>query len=205
MNLLRSSATLLILASTPFASFAETYAYCPEGMTCLAQAKPPEPSGPSLEELGFSEAQTKGSAEDQARLDKRSKMLKTHQRLGLLTTIPFIAALLTAPGGHAGSGQRDLHAAIGSTAVIMYSATAYYAIFAPKIPGTESKGPTKVHKALAWVHFPAMVMTPILGGMALDQRNRGEKVHGIAQYHNVAAGAAVLSYVAAMAAVSIRW
>lgn len=38
----------------------------------------------SLGDLGFTPSQTQGSAQDQARLDKRSHMLKIHQRLGLI-------------------------------------------------------------------------------------------------------------------------
>jgi len=52
----------------------------------LAQANPQNqpkpPTAPTLGDLGFPTEQTKGSAEEQARLDKRSHMLKIHQRLG---------------------------------------------------------------------------------------------------------------------------
>ena len=57
------------------------------------------PSGnvapPSLGDLGFPADQSQGSAQEQARLDKRSHMLKIHQRLGLITTAPLLATLLT--------------------------------------------------------------------------------------------------------------
>ena len=49
----------------------------------------------SLQDLGFSAAQTQGSAKDQARLDKRSHMLKIHQRLGLIATVPIVASVIT--------------------------------------------------------------------------------------------------------------
>src|SRR5207244_6657076 len=71
----------------------------------------------SLEDLGFSVAQTRGSAEEQARLDKRSHMLKVHQRLGLITTIPLAAAVITGTfaGGRATqTTTRDVHAVLGS-------------------------------------------------------------------------------------------
>ena len=58
--------------------------------------------------------------------------------------------------------------------------SAYYAIRAPRIPGTETHGQIRVHKALAWIHGPGMILTPILGAMAFDQKSKGEKVHGIA-------------------------
>jgi hypothetical protein len=140
----------------------------------------------SLQDLGFGKAQTQGNAQEQARLDKRSHMLKVHQKLGLITTIPLVATVLT--GGLAGgrstsSSTRDLHAALGSATAGLYAATAYYAIFAPKIPGTKAEGPIRFHKALAWVHGPGMVLTPILGAMAFNQKSQGERVHGIASAH----------------------
>ena len=63
----------------------------------------------------------------------------------------------------------------------MYFMTAYFAIRAPKIPGTKTRGPIRLHKALAWIHGPGMILTPILGAMAFAQKSRGEKVHGIAR------------------------
>ena len=46
---------------------------------------------PSLGDLGFPSGQAQGSAQDQARLDKRSHMLKMHQRFGLITIAPLVA------------------------------------------------------------------------------------------------------------------
>src|SRR5271169_190261 len=50
---------------------------------------------PSLEDLGFSASQAQGDARQQALLDRRTHMLKIHQRLGLITTIPLIATVAT--------------------------------------------------------------------------------------------------------------
>jgi hypothetical protein len=161
----------------------------------------------SLSSLGFGPSQTQGSAKEQARLNKRSHMLQIHQRLGLITLIPMVAAL--ASGGFAGgrstsSTDRDLHVALGSTTAGLYFATAYYAIFAPKIPGTKTEGPIKWHKALAWIHGPGMILTPILGAMAFDQKSKGERVHGIAQAHGAVAIVTAAAYGAAILSVSIN-
>jgi carboxypeptidase family protein len=155
----------------------------------------------SLEDLGFLQAQAQGSAADQARLDKRSHMLKLHQRYGLIATIPLLATVIS--GGSAGgkstsSGSRNLHAALGLTSVTLYSISAYYAIAAPHIPGTQTSGNTRWHKALAWVHGTGMILTPILGGMAYQQRKNGEKVHGAASAHGAVAVTTVVAYAAAM-------
>ena len=168
----------------------------------------PGASTPSLGDLGFTPDQSQGSAQDQARLDKRSHMLKIHQRLGLITTAPLVAALFTSAGAkdkNGGSSGRDLHAALGGTAAAMYLTTASFAIFAPKIPGTPTRGPIRVHKALAFIHGPGMILTPILGAIAFDQRSRVEKVHGIASLHGAVAGVTAAAYGAAMLSVMIKF
>ena len=155
----------------------------------------------SLEELGFAPAQARGSAADQERLDKRSHMLKLHQRYGLIATIPLVATIATgglAGGKETSSGSRNLHAALGITSFGLYSVSAYYAIAAPHIPGTKTRGNTKWHKALAWVHGAGMIVTPILGGIAYEQKKRGESVHGIASAHGAAAVTTVIAYAAGM-------
>jgi hypothetical protein len=47
-----------------------------------------------------------------------------------------------------------------------------------------------------------MVLTPILGAMALNQQNNGQKVHGIASAHSEVAVATVAAYGASIIAVS---
>jgi hypothetical protein len=162
----------------------------------------------SLGDLGFSPAQTQGNAQDQARLDKRSHMLKIHQRLGLIAAVPLAATVITgigAGGRSTSSTDRYAHLALGSAAGDLYFISAYYAIRAPKIPGTETRGPIRLHKALAWIHGPGMILTPILGAIAFDQRSRGEKVHGIASAHGAVAIVTAAAYGAAILSVSIKF
>ena len=52
---------------------------------------------PSLSDLGFSPQQTQGDPKLQAELNKRTEMLKIHQRLGLITLAPMAATLITGP------------------------------------------------------------------------------------------------------------
>jgi Carboxypeptidase regulatory-like domain len=144
----------------------------------------------SLGSLGFPAQQTKGNAREQALLNKRSHMLQVHQKLGLITAIPFTATLIAstqAAGRNSSATGRDVHIALGSATVGLYAATASYAIFAPKIPGEKAKGPTRFHKTMAFIHGPGMVATPILGAMAESQRNQGQRVHGAASYHGAVA------------------
>lgn len=162
---------------------------------------------PSLSQLGFPSSETQGNAAEQARLNKRSHMLEIHQRLGLITTVPLIATVITgtmAGGRSTSSTERDVHAALGATTAGLYFATAYYAIFAPKIPGTKTEGNIKLHKAMAWIHGPGMVLTPILGAMAFEQKSKGEKVHGIAQAHGVVAIVTAGAYGVGILSVTLR-
>jgi hypothetical protein len=140
-------------------------------------------------------------------------MLKVHQRLGMYTLIPMAAALITGPQAKAkgrngqtitepSSANLDFHAALGGLTAAMYFTTAWYAIDAPRIPGTTHRGPIRLHEALAFIHGPGMIATPILGIMAYNQENNGERVHGAASAHDAVAITTVLSYAASIVAVS---
>ena len=163
---------------------------------------------PSLGDLGFPPEQTQGDAKRQALLDKRTHMLKIHQRMGLITTIPLVAAIFSSAGAggkSTSSTGRDLHLALGAVAGDLYGMTAYYAIRAPRIPGTETRGPIRVHKALAWIHGPGMILTPILGAIAYDQKSKGERVHGIASAHLPVAIVTAGAFGAALLSVSVKF
>ncbi len=185
-----------------------------------AQNKPTTPSSelpnapsssktePSLEDLGFSASQAQGDIKRQALLDKRTHMLKIHQRMGLITAIPLIATVATslnAGGKSTSTTSRDLHAALGGVTGDLYFITAYYAIRAPRVPGTETRGPIRFHKAMAWIHGPGMILTPILGIMAFDQKSNGEKVHGIASAHAPVAIVTAGAFGAALLSVSVKF
>jgi|GEM_PF-254671 len=167
----------------------------------------------SLQSLGFAPSQTQANTQLQARLDKRTHMLKVHQTLGLITAIPMMAALITGPQAKAEgengktiteptAANLDFHIALGGLTTGLYWTTAYYAIFAPKIPGVKPKGAIRLHRDLEWVHGPGMILTPILGILAYKQENAGEKVHGIASAHGTVAYVTAIAYGASIIAVS---
>jgi len=185
-----------------------------------ANAPPTAPSGnlpnapsanktePTLEDLGFSPTESQADKARQALLDKRTHMLKIHQRMGLITTIPLIATVIagTGAGGKSeGTATRDLHVALGALTGDLYGITAYYAIRAPKIKGTEKRGPIRFHEAMAWIHGPGMILTPILGAMAFSQKNNGERVHGIAAAHGPVAIVTAGAFGAALLSVSVKF
>ena len=151
-------------------------------------------------------------------LEKRTRMLKMHQRLGLITTIPMAAAVITGPMAKAKGKEGeviteptqtnlDVHAALGRSTAALYFTAAGYAIFAPRVPGTTKHGGIRWHEALAFVHGPGMVLTPILGVMAYNQENSGEKAHGIAAQHGTVAWITTAAYGASIVAISwpIHW
>ena len=167
------------------------------------------PQAPSLSDLGLSPAQTKPDPDLQARLDRHTRMLRIHQRLGLITLAPLAGACITsalAPPdlkkGKDNATGRDIHVGLGAASVTMYAFTASYAIRAPRVSDEPSRGGIRLHKYLIYVHAPGMILTPILGAMAYDQANNGEKVHGIASAHAAVAWTTVAAYSAAIVAVT---
>ncbi len=233
IRFLLTAAFLPLLTSTPFwaqNTNSSSSAQLPSGDVSAqqkgSQASPlpnaPEPPGssnePSLSDLGFTAQQTQADPKLQAMLDKRTTMLRIHQKLGLITAVPMMAALITGPMAKAKgkNGQQikepsqanlDFHAALGGTTAALYFATAYFAIRAPRVPGTHKHGGTRVHEVLAFIHGPGMILTPILGIMAYKQESAGEKVHGIASAHGPVAVTTAAAYGAAIVAVSwpIHW
>ena len=174
----------------------------------LPNAPSSNTTAPTLSDLGLTPEQTQGNVREQALLDKRTHMLKIHQRMGLITTIPLIATVATslnAGGKSTSTSSRYLHAALGGVTGDLYFITAYYAIRAPRVPGTETRGPIRFHKAMAWIHGPGMILTPILGIMAFDQKSNGEKVHGIASAHAPVAIVTAGAFGAALLSVSVKF
>lgn len=160
----------------------------------------------SLDDLGFKAEDLKADAEQQALLHKRSHMLKTHQILGLVTAIPMAATLMTSSGAAEGSdSKRDLHKNLGIATGALYFTTASFSLLAPEVEEKKATGATKIHKALAWIHFPAMVIAPILGYQAYQQRDRGEDVHGAAKHHATVAGVGAAAYFFSMAVMVINF
>ena len=174
----------------------------------LPNAPSSSKTAPSLQDLGFPPDQAQGNAKLQALLDKRTHMLKIHQRLGLITIAPLAATFITsanAGGKNTSTTDRTVHTILGAVSGDLYFMTAYYAIRAPKIPGTETRGPIRFHKAMAWIHGPGMILTPILGAIAYNQKNSGEKVHGIASAHGPVAIVTGAAFGLAVMSVSLKF
>jgi hypothetical protein len=205
-------AALILLSPFGWAQTPTPPAPSPQDQTQQEKPLPNAPSSttqaPSLGDLGFPVDQTQANARQQALLDKRTHMLKIHQKLAFITLFPLTATVVSslgAGGRQESRASRDLHTALGSVTADLYFTAAYYAIRAPRIPGNKSRGPIRVHKALAWIHGPGMILTPIMGAMAFDQKSKGEKVHGFASAHGPVAIITAGAYGAAFAAVSFKF
>ena len=84
----------------------------------------------SLDDLGFTSSQTQSDEKLQALLHRRSRMLKTHQTLGLATLVPLAATVALAGGTENSKASRNRHMIAGMTAAGLYFTTASFAIFA---------------------------------------------------------------------------
>jgi hypothetical protein len=140
----------------------------------------------SLKDLGMPETVTveKQDPKLQFEMKERKSKLKTHEVLGLTTLGAMTATLLT------GNTALDsnVHMYLGITTAALYFTTAYYSLTAPKPSGVIDRGRIKWHKALAWIHFPAMIITPILGYMYRKHEDEGKKHGSLEKQHTTFAG-----------------
>jgi hypothetical protein len=126
----------------------------------------------------------------------------------LIAAAPLIATVATsinAGGKSTSNTDRTVHMVLGAVSSDLYFTSAYFAIRAPRVPGTKARGPIRFHKAMAWIHGPGMILTPILGAMAYSQKNNGEKVHGIAAAHGPVAIVTAGAFGAALLSVSMKF
>ena len=140
-----------------------------------------------LKDLGLTEAEVKLSPQEvksQKVLEQRHGMLKTHEVLGLTTLGLMSATMLTGNSGASG----NVHMYLGMATGLMYFTTAYYSLAAPKPATIKDRGMIVWHKRLAWIHFPAMVLAPILGYMYKQNEEHDRKSSSLVKQHSAVAG-----------------
>ena len=196
-------ASFFLIASSALSADAVPSVVSTTPLIPSSSLKAPLSAEPTLDELGFGQADTAADPLLQAQLEKRAWMLKTHQILGLVTAVPLV--LEYAIGGetrhrvrHGGSRNTALHVGLGVTTVALYATTASFAIFAPKPKGIKDTGSTNIHRYLAWIHGSLMVITPILGEIANSRIQHGKSPGSIGRLHGLAATGLLASYGAAM-------
>lgn len=176
----------------------------PQQQKVQKKRKSSGPPQPTLQQLGITPQMTQANVKAQQRLNRRQWMLRWHQRLGLITGGAMFATFFLghSAGPHGTPTGRNIHVALGTATTALYFTTAYLALDAPKIPGTKPTGAVKLHEILAWIHFPGMILTPILGYMAYHQEQLGQRPHGIAKLHGLVATVTFFAFVSSIVAVS---
>lgn len=157
-----------------------------------------------LKDLGFQDSQVQVSPEElklQKTLETRHSMLKTHEVLGL-TTLGFMAATMLTGGSAVGS---DVHMYLGMTTGALYFTTAYFSFTAPKPASVKDRGNIVWHKRLAWIHFPAMVLAPILGYMYKRNEENDKKSSSLVKQHSAIAGAGFGAFALSAALMTIEF
>ncbi len=158
----------------------------------------------SLKDLGLNSSEvalTPKQVKEQKTLETRHSMLKTHEVLGLTTLGAMTATMLT--GGSAiGS---DAHMYLGMTSGILYFTTAYYSLTAPKPCGIKDRGNIVWHKRLAWIHFPAMVLAPILGYIYKKNEEDHKKSSSLVKQHPTIAGVGYGAFALSAALMTIEF
>lgn len=157
-------------------------------------------SGMTLEGLGFDTKNTQ-PADDQSVMNERARKLSRHQKLGLLTLALATATVATAKEGEPAP---ENHEHLGMITAASYFTTAYYSLTAPETKASEAKSKgwnMNVHRTMAFIHFPAMLLLPFAGKQASDDFEAGNKPSGLGKHKKNLANLAVGSM--AIAAISV--
>lgn len=157
-----------------------------------------------LKDLGLNQTEvalTPEQIKDQKTLEERHSKLKTHEVLGLTTLGLMTATVLT--GGSA--LDSNMHMYLGMATGALYYATAYYSLTAPKPAGIKDRGNIVWHKRLAWIHFPAMVLAPILGYLYKKNEDDGKKSSSLVKQHSAVAGVGFGAFALSAALMTIEF
>lgn len=157
-----------------------------------------------LKDLGFQESEVKLTPQQkelQKTLETRHSMLKTHEVLGL-TTLGVMTATMLTGGSAIGS---DVHMYLGMTSGLLYYTTAYFSFTAPKPSYIKDRGAIVWHKRLAWIHFPAMVLAPILGYMYKKNEENDKKSSSLVKQHSAIAGVGYGAFALSAALMTIEF
>jgi hypothetical protein len=143
-----------------------------------------------LNDLGFTTPPPQELQAEQNDLDKRAHKLQLHQKLGLLTLGLAAGAALTAKEGEAAP---ETHEILGMTTAAVYFTTAYFSLTAPDSKSPNKVWNIKIHKAMAFIHFPCMVLLPFAGPDASKDYKAGREPDGLGKYKKTLANAALAS------------
>jgi hypothetical protein len=154
----------------------------------------------NVNDLGFQAEELKQDPEERGLLQKRAHKLQLHQKLGIATLVLVGAAALTAKEGEQAPENHEI---LGMVAGATYFTTAYFSLTAPEPKVMRPPGwNMKLHKAMAFIHFPAMLLLPFAGKQASDAYRDGKEPDGLGKHKKTLANAAVASLAVSAIAVS---
>lgn len=156
-----------------------------------------------IDDLGFSKKTLQVDPELDATLQARAVKLDTHEKLGLITILPMLATHFTVSGIDTSRSKRDVHSFFSLTSAVCYFGSAASVRKVPKVGDGSYSGATMIHRALAFVHLPAMILTPLLGLQARWQLDSGKDVHGLAKFYRTTQDIATVTMLASVVVVSL--
>lgn len=114
-------------------------------------------------------------------LSLRRTMLTGHLLGGLVTLGSMITAVYYGQkiiDGNNTRTYRDKHQLFVTITIVSYSATGLLAVLSPPpMIRRDEISTTSIHKALAWVHFAGMIVTPIIGASIGRHATTSERAH----------------------------
>lgn len=148
----------------------------------------------SLNDLGFKKDELALDPAANKLLQERTEKLKLHQNFAIATAVALTATALL--GGTAKDND-TAHAIAGVAGSALYWTTAYFAWTAPRPDTVKDTGSTKIHRALTYVHVPLMALSPLLGYLNHENKEKGKKSSALVKNHGGVAKAAYYSFMAA--------
>lgn len=156
---------------------------------CSAFAADQSPPGVSdLSLLNVTEDQS--DLEELSLLKTRRQMLNWHTYTAWAAVGLMGATLVTAPSGNFDNTHKWLGIAAGAT----YLGSASLAYLAPSIDDSKISTNIAIHKTLAFVHAPAMLLAMYSGIKAHQDRKDGKDLSSIAKMHSAFAAVATVSF-----------
>jgi hypothetical protein len=114
-------------------------------------------------------------------LKLRRGMLTAHLIGGIVTLGSMYTAIYYGQqmlNGHTERSYRNNHQLFVTTTIVSYSATGLLSVLSPPPMIRRNEVSTiTIHKALAWVHFTGMIITPILGTLINRHATSSQTAH----------------------------
>ena len=133
-------------------------------------------------------------------LGLRRTMLTAHQIGGFATLGAMITTVVLGQLTLNGEDLGETHETFAATTIGLYGVTAVLSLLSPPpLVRRDNWSSVSTHKALAWVHFTGMVLTPILGSMVAEGGD-----DDVRRFHQVSAYVTTAAFAGAMLVITFR-